>query len=49
MVRTYERKTTFGASLEVLKLAADEVISKKQSLRTVALTHGLDKMTLLRF
>ena len=49
MVRTYKRKTTFGASLEVLKLAAEEVISKKQSLKTVALTHGLDKISLLCF
>ena len=49
MVRTYKRKTTFGASLEILKLAAEEVISKKQTLRTVALHHGIDKMTLFRF
>ena len=37
------------ASFEVLQLAAEEVIAKKKSLRAVAMSYDIDKMTLLRF
>lgn len=49
MVRTYKRKRPQRASFEVLQLAAEEVIAKKKSLRAVAMSYDIDKMTLLRF
>ena len=49
MVRTYKRKTTRGASQDILERASDEVINQERHLRSVADAYGIDKMTLYRY
>jgi hypothetical protein len=49
MVRTYKRKTTRGASQDVLERASDEVLNNGLHLRPVADAYGVDKMTLYRY
>ena len=49
MTRTFHRKTTRGASSDVMTRAAAEVIQQQKSLRSVSLLYNIDKMTLHRY
>lgn len=50
MPRNYERKTSRGlVPSDVMHTAAREVLTDRQSLRSVAEKHNIDKMTLFRF
>lgn len=50
MPRNYKRKTTRGMiAPELMQKAALEVLVDRQSLRSIAETYGIDKMTLFRY
>lgn len=49
-MRNYKRKTQRGTkSLEVMKKAAEEVVNNNKSLRSVAQTYDICRMSLKRF